>query len=278
MDLPKIVGSCRESGPLHRATPTEEELELIDAMYQRGHVLGETATKAGTRLLVDAEQVRYQPAIDSLVLDLQQRFNEVGSSEIPIIYNTYQCYLKDAPERLRNDVNRAKRFNFHFGAKLVRGAYMESERELAKRQSIESPIHETMKDTHECYNNALDFLLHQSSRTEPDRHVEVMCASHNQESIEKAIEAMHKYQIDKTSNTMSFGQLYGMSDHLSFNLGRHGYRAYKYVPYGEVHEVIPYLLRRAQENSAIAGGASSELSMIRSEIRRRLTPFSFASQ
>lgn len=253
------------------AAPTEEEIELIETMYERGRSLAETATEVGTRLLVDAEQVRFQPAIDSLVLDLQQKFNGAHLSDKPIIYNTYQCYLKDAPERLRLDVARSQRFNYHFGAKLVRGAYMESERALAAASNIPSPIHETIEDTHICYDESLEFLLHSS--VELDQRVEVMCASHNQRSIEKAIEAMAKYKINRKSNTISFGQLYGMSDHLSFNLGKWGYRAYKYVPYGEVREVIPYLLRRASENSAIVGGTASELSMINDELRRRLVPF-----
>ena len=97
-----------------------------------------------------------------------------------------------------------------------------------------------------------------------------MCATHNRESIVHAIEAMNAFGIDQTAPTICFAQLYGMSDPLTFNLGKHGYRAYKYVPYGEVHEVMPYLLRRAQENSAIVGGAANELTMIRTELKRRL--------
>lgn len=271
VDLPKITNSCKEVGPLALATPTDEEIELIEAMYERGHTLAKTAAATSTRLLIDAEQTRFQPAIDNIVLDLQQTYNAVDSSDKPIIYNTYQCYLKDAPERLQTDVDRAKRFNYHFGAKLVRGAYMESERLLAKIAMLESPIHDTIEDTHACYNDSVDYLLEQSVKS--DQLIELMCATHNQRSIELAIESIEKYGIDRTKNTICFGQLYGMSDHLSFNLGRSGYRAYKYVPYGEVHEVIPYLLRRARENSSIAGGAAAELDMIKDELKRRLNPF-----
>ena len=246
------------------ACPTEEEIELLEAMYNRGRTLGEAAANAGVRLLIDAEQVRYQPAIDNLVLDLQRQFNV---NDKPIIYNTYQCYLQDSPERLRTDVERAVRFNYHFGAKLVRGAYMESERELAEAAGLPDPIHESIEATHKCYNDAVNFLLRHS--VESDRKAELMCATHNQESIEKAIDAMNEYGVDRKSSTICFAQLYGMSDHLTFNLGKHGYRAYKYVPYGEVHEVMPYLLRRARENSAIVGGANLELDMINSELRNR---------
>ncbi len=97
-----------------------------------------------------------------------------------------------------------------------------------------------------------------------------MCATHNQLSIEKAIAAMNKFGVDRSKSTICFAQLYGMKDNLSFNLGKHGYRAYKYVPYGEVHEVMPYLLRRARENSAIVGGSAQELCLIKSELRRRI--------
>ena len=267
-DLPSITSKCKEVGPLALATPTDEEIELIEAMYHRSFELAHEAAKVGTRILIDAEWVRVQPAIDNLVLDLQQTFNCIRESDKPIIYNTYQCYLKDAAARLRTDVQRADRFDYHFGAKLVRGAYMESERKTAKENGLPSPIHETIEETHACYNDSIDFLLRYSASS--DKQVELMCATHNQESIEKAIEAMNKYHIDRKSPTICFAQLLGMSDHLSFNLGAHGYRTYKYVPYGEVKEVIPYLLRRAKENSAISGGAAGELSMIQGELGRRL--------
>ena len=269
--IPLITSRCRKVGPLARATPTEEEIELIQAMYQRGFELGTEAAKVGTRLLIDAEQVRYQPAIDKLVLDLQQTYNTQSlSKNKPIIYNTYQFYLKDAMERLEIDIQRAERFSFHFGAKFVRGAYMESERVWAAENGMPSPIHDTIEETHASYNDAVEYILKYSAeKADPRQQIELMVASHNQESIENAIEVMNAYDIDRKSSTICFAQLYGMTDNLSFNLGKHGYRAYKYVPYGEVSTVMPYLLRRARENSAIVGGAATELSMISEELRRR---------
>uniref|UniRef100_A0A7S3L645 Proline dehydrogenase n=1 Tax=Amphora coffeiformis TaxID=265554 RepID=A0A7S3L645_9STRA len=273
-DLPRITRACREQGPLSMAAPTEEELELIENMYNRGYALAEEAAKYGTRLLIDAEQVRFQPAIDNLVLDLQQKYNSTETSDIPLIYNTYQCYLKDALDRLMIDVERSERFDFNFGAKLVRGAYMESERYLAKERGYPSPIHENILDTHDCYNQAVDFLLNHASK-ESTNKTELMLATHNRESIEKAIESMNKHGISRRATTTAFGQLYGMADNLSFNLGKHGYRAYKYVPYGEVKMVMPYLIRRANENSSISKGAQQELSMLFTELKRRR--FGFAS-
>lgn len=270
-DLPELTANCKEVGPLARATPNEEEVELIEAMFNRGRLLATHASEVGTRLLIDAEQVRFQPAIDNLVLELQQTFNAVGDTNRPVIYNTYQCYLKDAIERLRTDILRSERFDYHFGAKLVRGAYMESERADAIKAGLQSPIHDSIEDTHTAYGAAVDFLLQEiAKRNVGNRRIELMCATHNQQSIEEAIKGMELYQIDKQSSAVSFAQLYGMSDHLTFNLGRHGYRAYKYVPYGAVHEVMPYLLRRARENSAIVGGAAAEFSMILNELGGRL--------
>eukprot|EP00529_Nitzschia_sp_RCC80_P010534 CAMPEP_0113484784 /NCGR_PEP_ID=MMETSP0014_2-20120614/24145_1 /TAXON_ID=2857 /ORGANISM="Nitzschia sp." /LENGTH=633 /DNA_ID=CAMNT_0000378407 /DNA_START=243 /DNA_END=2141 /DNA_ORIENTATION=- /assembly_acc=CAM_ASM_000159 len=247
-DLPRLVSKCRSRGRLAEATPTDEELELLTAMFNRGRRLGEEAAKTGTRLLIDAEQVRFQPAIDNLVFELQRTFNATDKADRPVIYNTYQCYLKDSPDRLRLDVERSERYGFHFGAKLVRGAYMESERELATNLGLPDPIHDTIEDTHACYDDSVAYLLDHSTQT--DKCLELMCATHNQASIENAIEAMNRLGVDRNNSTICFAQLLGMADHLSFNLGKCGYRIFKYVPYGEVHETMEYLLRRVQENSA----------------------------
>lgn len=124
-------------------------------------------------------------------------------------------------DRLRTDVERSERFDYHFGAKLVRGAYMESERHLAEKNGLPDPIHDSIEDTHKCYNEAVDFLLgHASAKN--GKNTEVMLATHNRESIEKAIENMNKHGIDRSAATTAFGQLYGMADNLSFNLGKHG--------------------------------------------------------
>ena len=167
------------------------------------------------------------------------------------------------------DIERSERHSYHFGAKLVRGAYMEGERALAESLGYESPIHDTIENTHNCYNDAVAYLLRQSKES-GDRKVEMMLASHNQQSIEKAITVMDELDIDPQASTICFAQLYGMSDNLTYNLGQNGFRSYKYVPYGLVGEVMPYLVRRANENSAIAGGAGKELQMIRAELKRRM--------
>jgi proline dehydrogenase len=268
-DLPRITKHCRQMGPLYAATPTEEEIELMEAMFQRGHKLAEEAARCGTRLLIDAEQTRFQPAIDNLVLELQQKYNATTERDTPLIYNTYQCYLKDAPERLHRDVERSERFSYHFGAKLVRGAYMDGERASAKSEGVESPIRDTLEDTHLSYNESVKYLL-EKSVVPSDTNIEFMCATHNQDSIEKATKLMDELGIPPESSSIYFAQLYGMADNLTYNLGKHGYNVYKYVPYGKVKEVMPYLLRRAQENSAMLGSASHELRLLRSEMSRRM--------
>ena len=267
-DLTRLTSNCREVGPLANAAPTDEELKLIETMFQRAHSIAKEAVKCGTRVLIDAEQARFQPAIDNLVLDLQQTYNAVDVTDHPIIFNTYQCYRKNELEEIKADVERSERYNYHFGAKLVRGAYMESERAIAQLLGYPSPIHDTIEDTHQCYNGAVDFLL----RHETFKNLQVMLATHNQESIERAMRLMDELGIDKQAEKVYFAQLMGMSDNLTFNLGKAGYRAYKYVPYGKVKEVVPYLLRRAQENSAVLGSSKRELEMLIEELYRRFKP------
>lgn len=259
-------------------TLTEQDVAALERLHDRCHRLSETAKACGIRLLFDAEQVRYQPAIDALVLHLQRVYNCVTNSDYPIIYNTYQCYLKDSNQRLLFDLETSKQHQYHMGIKLVRGAYMESERILAKKAGQPSAIHDTLNDTHKSYNNAIQLALRHAAQQQQRgiddnsdiRSIEVMCATHNQTSIEYAIRTMNALNIDRASKCISFAQLFGMKDNLTFNLGLHGYSAYKYVPYGDVTMVTPYLLRRAMENSAIRGGAEDELQMVVKELRRRV--------
>jgi proline dehydrogenase len=243
---------------------TETEVASIEKLYQRGHSLASEAARQGTRILMDAEQVRYQPAIDKLVLDLQRIYNV----DAPIVYNTYQCYLKDVTARIKTDVERSERYSYHFGAKLVRGAYMESERALAETLGSPSPIHDTIEETHNSYDETVENLLEHAVKT--DKRPEIMLASHNPESAQKAIHLMNKLGIDRREPVLSFAQLYGMKDNLTYGLGKQGFRACKLLPYGEVKKVMPYLIRRANENSSVAGGAKDELAMISKELSRRL--------
>ncbi|KAL7538216.1 hypothetical protein ACHAXR_008369 [Thalassiosira sp. AJA248-18] len=270
--LPSYTLTCTDVGPLALATPSDDEIMLMKKMCERLETMAQEAVNCGTKLLIDAEHLKYQPAIDSLVLGLQRKYNDKNITHRPVIFNTYQCYLKDASERVNTDMKRSERFGFHFAAKIVRGAYMDHERERAKKLGIESPIHDTIENTHRCYNDVVECLLRYRYHHDPG--LEVMVASHNKESIEKAVRTMQSLGIDKNNTakpSVHFAQLYGMCDNLSFTLGRRGYSAFKYLPYGSVEEVIPYLLRRAQENGDVLGNTDGEVRLLKDELKRRLS-------
>jgi proline dehydrogenase len=265
--LPAFTLKCKKVGPLALATPSEDEIVLMKKMSERLHTLAQEAARSGTKLLIDAEHQKYQPAIDNLVIELQQKYNAKDQTERPVIFNTYQCYLKDTPERIMTDLRRAKRFSFHFAAKLVRGAYMVHERKRAKEMNNPSPIHDTAANTHRCYNESIELLLRHRSQHGPG--LEIMVATHNQDSIEKAVALMRELDLGPKDESVHFAQLFGMSDNLTFTLGNHGYNAFKYLPYGEVQEVVPYLLRRAQENGDVLGNTGTELALLQEELKKR---------
>ncbi|KAK9815561.1 hypothetical protein WJX72_005858 [[Myrmecia] bisecta] len=262
-DVPNIIKNCRAPGPLYLNALTEEELRLLDNMMRRLYTLAEAAAQANVRLMVDAEHSYFQPAIDHAAIELQRKLNK----QQPIILNTYQCYLKDSYDRLVLDMDRAKREGFKFGAKVVRGAYMHLETERALEKGYPSPIWPSITDTHNNFNRCMEAVI-QRSQTEG---AEVMIASHNQTSIERAVATLYELDMEPGSSGVFFGQLLGMADHLTFILGRNGYRAYKYVPFGPVEEVMPYLIRRAQENSGLMGGVGKEKGMLGRELWRRVT-------
>ena len=149
---------------------------------------------------------------------------------------------------------------------------MVHERERAKKLNIPSPIHDTIEDSHNCYNDAIELLLRHRVQQGPG--LEVMVATHNKESVEKAVGLMSELGLEPEDESVHFAQLFGMSDNLTFTLGGHGYNAFKYLPYGEVQEVMPYLLRRAQENGDMLGNAGTEIGLLKDELRKRW--FSFA--
>ncbi len=266
--LPSFTFKCKTIGPLARVTPSSDEIVLMKRMSERLHTLATEAALNGTKLLIDAEHQKYQPAIDNLVVELQKKFNAKDKTDRPIIFNTYQCYLKDALERVEMDMKRSERYSFHLGAKLVRGAYMEHERERSKTLKYQCPIHDTVEDTHQCYDDVVEYLMRYRWKNGPG--TEIMVATHNQASIEKTVVLMNQLGIQPQDPTVYFAQLFGMRDNLSFPLGRHGYNVFKYLPYGKVEEVMPYLLRRAAENSAVLGDSVTELDLLQEELKKRM--------
>lgn len=242
---------------------TEEEDLQMKRMLQRMDVLAKKALETGVRLMVDAEQTYFQPAISRLTLEMQRKFNK----DNPIIFNTYQCYLKEAYDNVTADVELSRREGWHFGAKLVRGAYMQQERDRAAEVGYEDPINPTYEKTNEMYHKCLDYVLEEIRH---NRKANVMVASHNEDTVKFTLKRMNELGIYPEENKVYFGQLLGMCDQISFPLGQAGYPVYKYVPYGPVNEVLPYLSRRAQENRGIMKGATRERELLWTELRRRL--------
>ncbi|XP_059884572.1 proline dehydrogenase 1, mitochondrial isoform X1 [Delphinus delphis] len=242
---------------------TEEEERQMTRMLQRMDVLAKKASEVGVRLMVDAEQTYFQPAISRLTLEMQRRFNV----ERPLIFNTYQCYLKDTYDNVTLDVELARREGWCFGAKLVRGAYMAQERARALEIGYEDPINPTYEATNAMYHRCLNYVLEELKH---NARAAVMVASHNEDTVRFTLCRMEELGLHPADCQVYFGQLLGMCDQISFPLGQAGYPVYKYVPYGPVMEVLPYLSRRALENSGVMKGAQREWQLLWQELKRRL--------
>uniref|UniRef100_A0A8C2ZYN6 Proline dehydrogenase n=1 Tax=Cyclopterus lumpus TaxID=8103 RepID=A0A8C2ZYN6_CYCLU len=244
-------------------TFTAEEERQMKRMLQRVDVLAKHAMEKGVRLMVDAEQTYFQPAISRLTLEMQRKFNR----EKPIIFNTYQCYLKEAYDNVTVDVELSRREGWYFGAKLVRGAYMYQERDRAKEIGYEDPINPDYEATNRMYHKCLEYVLEEIDHS---RKANIMVATHNEDTVKFTLEKMNEMGLSPTENKVYFGQLLGMCDQISFPLGQAGFPVYKYVPYGPVNEVIPYLSRRAQENRGFMKGSQRERSLLWTELKRRV--------
>lgn len=240
------------------ALTTEEEAQYSE-LRNRLDLIGAEAAKQGVGVFVDAEESWMQDPIDDLVMELMAKYNRGRV----LIYNTYQIYRHDKLAQLKKDHEKAVAGGYLLGAKLVRGAYMDKERERAKELGYPSPIQPDKAATDRDFDLAVAYCV---------EHYETIascCASHNVESNRKQAQLIHELGIPKDHPHLNFCQLYGMSDYITFNLGQAGYNAAKYVPYGPIRDVIPYLIRRAQENSSVTGEMSRELKLIKSEINRR---------
>ena len=187
----------------------------------------------------------------------------VYNTDKTIVYNTLQTYRWDRLDYLKELHKRAKKDGFKIGMKIVRGAYMEKERNRAEEKGYKSPICENKKATDDNFDSALSYILKNLN------DISIFIGTHNEASCYLAMELMEKYNITKQDNNVWFGQLYGMSDHISFNLASAGYNVAKYIPFGPVKDVMPYLIRRAEENTSVAGQTNRELSLLKTEKKRR---------
>ncbi len=250
----EILEKVQNKTPL---TPAEQK--SFERIRERFHAICERGHRHGVPVLIDAEETWIQDPIDNLVYEMMQLFNK----EKAIVFNTYQLYRTSALRSLKDLLHLGAMHNFYIGVKLVRGAYMEKERERAEAMGYPSPIYPDKEGTDNAFNQALVFCLDNKQR------ITTLCGSHNEYSNYFLTVLMEKHGLKPDDPRVWFSQLYGMSDNISFNLARAGYRVAKYVPYGPVKSVMPYLLRRAEENTSVAGQSSRELMLIRKELARR---------
>ncbi|WP_179353752.1 proline dehydrogenase family protein [Winogradskyella vidalii] len=238
---------------------TADETAEWERIVGRFDAVCKLAKEKDVEVLVDAEESWMQVAADDLVEEMMRRYNK----EVTIVYNTLQLYRWDRFDYLKDLHQRAKAAGFKIGMKIVRGAYMEKERERALEKGYDSPICENKKATDDNFNEALNYILNHLDE------ISVFIGTHNEASCYLAMELMEALKISKVDNNVWFGQLYGMSDHISFNLAAQGYNVAKYIPFGPVKDVMPYLIRRAEENTSVAGQTSRELTLLKKEKKRR---------
>jgi proline dehydrogenase len=242
-----------------RAELTTQEVQAYERVRSRVNSLCGRAHAHGVRIFVDAEESWIQAVIDELAYEMMEKYNK----QQPIVYNTYQLYRHDTLAELKNAYLRARGKGYALGAKVVRGAYMEKERVRARENKYRDPIHKSKADTDRDFNAAVDFCL------EHIQCVSVCLGTHNEHSSQCCASKMKAKGIAANDPRVWFAQLLGMSDNISFNMAKAGYNVAKYVPYGPIDAVMPYLFRRAEENKSIAGQSSREYLLVRNEIKRR---------
>jgi len=259
----KMTGLCKniilEKASAGTNNLNDEEKSEYAQLEARVESICKRADDTKTPVFIDAEDSWYQDAIDRIAMKMIRRFNKKEA----IVYNTLQMYRHDRLEHMTKAIKEAKEEGFIYAVKLVRGAYMEKERERAKEMGYPSPIQLDKESTDRDFDKALLLGLDNLD------HCAFSAGTHNEKSSLMLANEMDRRNLNRDNERIYFAQLFGMSDHISFNLSNAGYNVAKYVPYGPVREVMPYLIRRAEENTSVAGQTSRELSLIKKEIRRR---------
>ncbi|MDC6405486.1 MULTISPECIES: proline dehydrogenase family protein [Maribacter] len=238
---------------------TEKEEAEWQRVINRFDKVCKKAHDLDVSLLIDGEESWMQDAADQLAEDMMRKYNKKKA----IVFNTLQTYRWDRLPYLRDLHERAQKDGFKIGIKVVRGAYMEKENERAREKGYPSPICESKAATDENFDATVAYML------ENLEDMSIFSGTHNENSCYKLMELMREKGVEKNHKDIWFGQLYGMSDHISFNLAAHGYNVAKYLPFGPVRDVMPYLIRRAEENTSVAGQTSRELSLLKKERKRR---------
>ena len=250
-DLFKLISSEKNLS----IAEEEEWLRVVS----RFHKICNHAMKMKIKILIDAEEFEVQKAIDDLAVQMMSKYNVNNV----IVYNTVQMYRWDRLGYLKELINKNSKSKYKLGFKLVRGAYMEKERLLAKKGNYKSPICSTKLDTDKNFDLAVEFMFDNIKK------IDFFVATHNENSNYKVMELMNKNSLQNSTEKIWFGQLYGMSDNITFNLAKLGYNVAKILPFGPVENLVPYLIRRAQENSSFEGQSSRELNLLRKELKRR---------
>lgn len=242
-----------------KQTLNAEEQKRWENVRERFDVVCKAGFEADVNIMVDAEESWMQEAADDLTDEMMVKYN----IHRPLIWNTLQMYRHDRLAYLKQMFEKASREGYYLGYKIVRGAYMEKERERAQAEGYKSPIQPNKEASDRDYNAAIRFVV--------DHHEKfgLFAGSHNEFSCELLIQLLKEKGIHPSNRNFWFGQLYGMSDNISFNIAHLGYNIAKYLPYGPIKEVMPYLIRRAQENTSVAGQTGRELGLIQKELKRR---------
>lgn len=259
----KLTGICRAQ-LLEKVNGGERQLSAAEenewtAALDRLDAICKAAHEVRVPVFIDAEESYFQDAID----DLADRMMAVYNRHAPIVYTTLQMYRHDRLAFLKECCTRARQKGYVQGIKLVRGAYMEKERNQAASQGVPSPIYPDKAATDSAYDEALTYIVQHID------HIALCAGTHNEKSTALLLRLMEQQGIEKQDKRIYFAQLLGMSDHISYNLAHHGYNVAKYVPYGPIEDVMPYLIRRARENTSVAGQSGRELKLIVREQHRR---------
>ena len=259
----KVTGIAR-FGILEKANSisaqlSQIEIQELESAKKRIDLICKSAFDNNVPVFIDAEETWIQDTIDRIAIEMMEKYNR----EKAIVFTTVQMYRHDRYEYLKKEIEKAKADNYYFGIKLVRGAYMEKERLRASELGYPSPIQPNKESSDKDFNKALELLVDSISQ------VSICAGTHNEESSQFLTELLNQKGIAKDDKRVYFAQLLGMSDHISYNLSFNSYNVAKYVPYGPIEEVLPYLLRRADENTSVAGQTSRELNLILKERKRR---------
>ncbi len=259
----KVTGISRfdilEKANPENANLSDSEQKELQAVINRVDIICKAGYDAGIPVFIDAEETWIQDTIDRICVQMMKKYN----LEKAIVYNTAQMYRHDRLAFLEKEIKEAREGKYFYGIKLVRGAYMEKERERAAQKVYPSPIQPTKEASDKDFNKALELII-------DNIDIISLCAgTHNEDSSNYLADLITKKGLAKDDSRIYFAQLLGMSDHISYNLAFNNYRVAKYVPFGPIEEVMPYLLRRADENTSVAGQTSRELRLIMSERNRR---------